>query len=668
MSTFIDMFAGAGGFSEGFLQAEYGGNNFEFLLASDINPTCELTHYVRYNLQLGLNTAFLTKDISDSDFIEVLLATIRQNFGDKSIDVLTGGPPCQSFSLAGERRKNDKKDDLFSYYLKVIGIIKPKYFIMENVFGILTKDNGKIKERILHEIRNIIDYDALNKFVFSVEDLIEKIQDSKTELELCLKILKIWMEDNRLLEERRNDYLAILDHLKSYELSENQEAFLKKSLLENKNIISNPLLVEFCNSLSSQLVEAFRNDKETPEDDRNVIRQAVALISKSATLNQLQHEIKKQINTAQLKRSIYKTQYDQIADWLSLDNILDIAVTQCEKIVATSTNSKAKYVLQYIRLAIDIISEGPYEVVQRVNRLLLKNNVEYNDLEKDLKAISLYNIASPMILRASDYGVPQNRVRVVFIGCRNDQNIITKIPPTVSDSSKVTIAEAIGDLNYIKIGEHPLDYESSFYSKFKRTKAGHIMRAADGALATDSNNDYKTYVEWSRQGRLSPERFPNLKNGMPIYSKANSMDEFDEEDLLRAKLQNHESSNHNNMVQERYKIMRKYGGYQEAKEAEPDNPLMATKKRNYTVLKPNEQAPTITTMPDDFVHYDANRSLTVREMARLQSFDDSFVFQGKRATGGDKRKDETPQSTQVGNAVPPLMARAIAMEILKNIK
>ena len=95
---------------------------------------------------------------------------------------------------------------------------------------------------------------------------------------------------------------------------------------------------------------------------------------------------------------------------------------------------------------------------------------------------------------------------------------------------------------------------------------------------------------------------------------------------------------------------------------------METKKRNYTVLNPNDQAPTITTMPDDFVHYAANRSLTVREMARLQSFDDSFVFQGKRATGGDKRKDETPQFTQVGNAVPPLMARAIAMEILKNIK
>lgn len=74
------------------------------------------------------------------------------------------------------------------------------------------------------------------------------------------------------------------------------------------------------------------------------------------------------------------------------------------------------------------------------------------------------------------------------------------------------------------------------------------------------------------------------------------------------------------------------------------------------------------TIGDDYAHYDANRSLTVREMARLQSFDDSFVFQGKRTTGGDRRKYETPQFTQVGNAVPPLMARAIASVILKNIK
>ena len=54
-------------------------------------------------------------------------------------------------------------------------------------------------------------------------------------------------------------------------------------------------------------------------------------------------------------------------------------------------------------------------------------------------------------------------------------------------------------------------------------------------------------------------------------------------------------------------------------------------------------------------------------MARLQSFDDSFVFQGKRTTGGEMRKFETPQFTMVGNAVPPLMARAIGNVILENI-
>ena len=73
-------------------------------------------------------------------------------------------------------------------------------------------------------------------------------------------------------------------------------------------------------------------------------------------------------------------------------------------------------------------------------------------------------------------------------------------------------------------------------------------------------------------------------------------------------------------------------------------------------------------MGDDYTHYGANRSLTVREMARLQSFDDSFVFQGKRTTGGDRRKVETPQYTQVGNSVPPLMSRCIGNEILKHIK
>ena len=91
-------------------------------------------------------------------------------------------------------------------------------------------------------------------------------------------------------------------------------------------------------------------------------------------------------------------------------------------------------------------------------------------------------------------------------------------------------------------------------------------------------------------------------------------------------------------------------------------------KRSYTVLKPDGQSLTVVNLPDDFIHYHSHRAPTVREMARLQSFDDSFVFQGKRTTGGDKRKSETPQYTMVGNAVPPLMAKAIANKILEVIQ
>ena len=56
--------------------------------------------------------------------------------------------------------------------------------------------------------------------------------------------------------------------------------------------------------------------------------------------------------------------------------------------------------------------------------------------------------------------------------------------------------------------------------------------------------------------------------------------------------------------------------------------------------------------------------MTVREFARLQSFDDSFEFLGKRTTGGDRRKSDLPQYTQVGNAVPPLLAKAVAEQIM----
>lgn len=83
------------------------------------------------------------------------------------------------------------------------------------------------------------------------------------------------------------------------------------------------------------------------------------------------------------------------------------------------------------------------------------------------------------------------------------------------------------------------------------------------------------------------------------------------------------------------------------------------KKRSVTVLSPDLPSPTITTIPDDFVHYAEPRVMTVRECARLQTFPDWYEFKGPYTTGGPRRTKETPRYTQVGNAVPPLFAELV---------
>lgn len=88
------------------------------------------------------------------------------------------------------------------------------------------------------------------------------------------------------------------------------------------------------------------------------------------------------------------------------------------------------------------------------------------------------------------------------------------------------------------------------------------------------------------------------------------------------------------------------------------------KKHRIHPMSAWEPAPTITTLPDDILHYSEPRILTVRESARLQSFPDWFRFRGKFTTGGELRTKECPRYTQVGNAVPPLLAEAIGQAVV----
>lgn len=93
---------------------------------------------------------------------------------------------------------------------------------------------------------------------------------------------------------------------------------------------------------------------------------------------------------------------------------------------------------------------------------------------------------------------------------------------------------------------------------------------------------------------------------------------------------------------------------------------LGTKKQTQRALKKDEPAPAALSIPDDACHYhtDELRTLTVREMARIQSFPDWFEFRSKVTTGGKMRRFEVPQYTQVGNAVPPLFGVALGEMII----
>lgn len=85
---------------------------------------------------------------------------------------------------------------------------------------------------------------------------------------------------------------------------------------------------------------------------------------------------------------------------------------------------------------------------------------------------------------------------------------------------------------------------------------------------------------------------------------------------------------------------------------------LATRKHSQRAVDWDKPAPTVVTLPDDYIHPKLPRVFTVRELARLQGFSDDFVFYGKETTGANRRKFEVPQYSQVGNAVSPFLGYA----------
>ena len=610
---YLDLFAGAGGFSEGFMQAYTQDKYYDFRLASDINENCELTHRVRYNKMLGLDTDFLCQDIMEDSFLPNLL----QKLHGQEIDVITGGPSCQSFSLAGRRKKLDKRDDLFYHYLKVIKALRPKYFIMENVKGILTKDEGRIKERILREIRSIVDDMKMGELLTFLNDYLKPRMNAS--LFSCLS-LKISMET------------SIADMEKLY------DAYFSNLDQQLKNVTKH---LPYSISKSSTSV--------------NTIRHGLLLLRDKEQRNEIRKQVIQLKTAAHVDNDTFVDAYNAIIETVSDENILDNILTAVDAVVQMGSGCEED--AQALKTSLEILTSTFDECIDFVRERLSDDPKRLGFLENLLKGIRLYNIGEPLVLLSSNYGVPQNRERVVFIGCRNDQDLITEIPATVKDEDKVKVYEALWDLNMVGNGEVATKYTTP--TLIKEYEPSKRLRGVQG----EPEENGHLFSEWSKEGRLG-HRFTFDEEPFYVLSlkdlNVNGAHQHME-------LFNHQTSKQNETVRERLQIISKHKDYDEAK-AELKEKGLESQKRNYVVLNPLGQSPTVCTMPDDFIHYSAYRPMTVREMARLQSFDDSFVFQGKRQTGGNNRQKEIPQYTLVGNAVPPLMARAIADTILNHIK
>lgn len=271
-------------------------------------------------------------------------------------------------------------------------------------------------------------------------------------------------------------------------------------------------------------------------------------------------------------------------------------------------------------------------------------------LRNELKLIG-YHTLEPKILNAADYGVPQRRRRAIFIGYRDGEKT-PEYPKPTHKGHHITLQDAISNLitdDDVRKSILESDYQKG--SRAGRTPAKNGLPISAG--------DKISCTELSRVTDVVSERFSLFKQGesgtnLRKRVKENGIDIFGKNALISLCCE--KLNLDKNDVVELFK---------NGNPSDDEIDVLLTKKNIRQRLNPNEPAATVVSIADDYISPWEARTFSVREMARCQSFDDSFEFLGKRTTGGLSRRTEIPQYTQVGNAVPPLLAKAIVSEIKK---
>lgn len=140
----VDLFAGCGGLSEGFIQ-----NGFNLLASNEFDESVFETNK-RNHSKYASEDKFILGDITKDEIKEKILSVCGRN----QVDVILGGPPCQGFSYAGWRNPDDTRNQLFRDFVAIVRALKPKFFVMENVLGILTMRQGETIKDIIHAFKD----------------------------------------------------------------------------------------------------------------------------------------------------------------------------------------------------------------------------------------------------------------------------------------------------------------------------------------------------------------------------------------------------------------------------------------------------------------------------------------------------------------------------------
>lgn len=160
----VELFAGSGGLGTGFINS-----GFNIISANDVWKAAEKTYKANHK-----DVKYIVKDIAELTGEELVKDT---GYKKEDIDVIIGGPPCQGFSTLGKRFIDDPRNKLFKEYVRIVDEIKPKFFVMENVAGILSMEKGNVLKNILESFKNIgykVEYKLLNAAEYGVPQLRER--------------------------------------------------------------------------------------------------------------------------------------------------------------------------------------------------------------------------------------------------------------------------------------------------------------------------------------------------------------------------------------------------------------------------------------------------------------------------------------------------------------